>query len=451
MTTDESLKNLVREKYTEVANQSKDQNVASCCGCGPTCSTDEDFIGIMAEDYTKLSGYVSEADLGLGCGLPTQFAQIKEGDTVIDLGSGAGNDAFVARAATGITGKVIGVDFTEAMIAKARTNTEKLGFNNVEFRYGDIEAMPVSDNVADVVVSNCVLNLVPNKANVFKEIYRVLKPNGRFSISDIVLVGQLPDGLQQAAEMYAGCVSGAIQKLDYLELIKQTGFANITLQKDREIVLPDSILAEYISSDEIEDYRKSGLGIYSITVYADKPAEASVGSKSTDASEIEIRIAKLVDFEAVMGLLKSVGLPTEDLNPALPDFLLAFADDKLVGSAGIEANGSYGLLRSVAVDAAFRNYKIARRLVNDLTKQVRLQGVKELYLITTTADDYFEKQGYERVSRENVPAEIAQSQQFSNVCPSSAVVMKKGIEKPKIKLSDLEQVSACCMPNSGCC
>lgn len=443
MNTDQALKDIVREKYTEVALQSKEQNAASCCGCGPTCSTDENFIGIMAEDYTQLGGYVAAADLGLGCGLPTQFAQIKRGDTVIDLGSGAGNDAFVARAEVGLEGKVIGIDFTEAMLTKARANAEKLGYNNVEFRFGDIEQMPINDNVADVVVSNCVLNLVPNKANVFKEIFRVLKPNGHFSISDIVLVGDLPAGLQQAAEMYAGCVSGAIQKADYLGLIEKTGFVNITLQKDREIVLPDSILAEYISSEEIEAYRKSGLGIYSITVYADKPSPA--------AAEIQIRSAKPSDKEAVVELLQSAGLPTTDLNPVLPNFLLAFADGQLVGTAGVEVTGEVGLLRSVAVKESFQNYKIAKRLVNDLTKQMRLQWVKELYLITTTAEGYFAKQGFEKIERDSIPAEIAQSQQFSDLCPSSATIMKKSVEKPKIKLLDLEQASLCCTPNSGCC
>ena len=200
-----------------------------------------------------------------------------------------------------------------------------------------------------------------------------------------------------------------------------------------------------MSTDEIAAFRNSGTGIYSITVYAEKP------SASEAVTELEIRTAKPSDFAALEGLLKSAGLPTEDLNPTLPNFLLAFADDKLVGSAGVEINEKYGLLRSVAVLDEFQNYKIARRLVNDLTKQVRLEGVKELYLITTTADSYFEKQGYERINRESVPAEIAQSQQFSAICPSSAVVMKKTIEKPKIKLSELEAVSACCTPNSGCC
>jgi arsenite methyltransferase len=271
MTTDQDLKDLVREKYSEIALQDKETNQSSCCGSG-CCSTD--VYNIMNDDYSKLEGYNPDADLGLGCGLPTQFAKIKKGDVVIDLGSGAGNDAFVARAETGETGKVIGIDFTPAMIAKARENTEKLGFHNVEFRQGDIENMPVTSNIADVIVSNCVLNLVPNKDNVFKEIFRALKVGGHFSISDIVLEGTLPTNIQQAAEMYAGCISGAIQKQEYLELIKQNGFENITLQKEKAIHIPDDILVNYLSAEEIKQLRNSNTGIYSITVYADKPQAA---------------------------------------------------------------------------------------------------------------------------------------------------------------------------------
>ncbi len=272
MKTENELKQLVKEKYSEIALQSKDDNAASCCGAGG-CSTE--VYNIMTDDYTEIEGYNPEADLGLGCGLPTQFAKIKEGDVVIDLGSGAGNDCFIARKETGPTGKVIGIDFTDAMIQKARTNAEKMSYTNVEFRQGDIEQMPVNDNVADVIISNCVLNLVPNKNNVFKEIYRVLKPAAHFSISDIVLVGELPNTLQDAAEMYAGCVSGAIQKQKYLNLIQQNGFINITIQKEKIIYVPDDILLNYVSKNEIEQFRKSGVGIFSITVYAEKPIEKS--------------------------------------------------------------------------------------------------------------------------------------------------------------------------------
>ena len=270
MKTDIELKDLVREKYGEIALQSKESNQASCCGSG-CCSTD--VYNIMTEDYAEMEGYNPDADLGLGCGLPTQFAKIVLGDTVIDLGSGAGNDCFVARSETGPDGRVIGIDFTPAMIAKARANAAKLEYQNVEFRQGDIEKMPVTSNIADVVVSNCVLNLVPNKDAVFKEIFRVLKPGGHFSISDIVLVGNLPAALKADAEMYAGCVSGAIQKEEYLELIKANGFTALTLQKEKPILLPDDILRNTLSESEIKDFKEGGTGIYSITVYAEKPKD----------------------------------------------------------------------------------------------------------------------------------------------------------------------------------
>ena len=272
MNTSTEIKKTVRDKYAEIANQSKDQNLASCCGATSSCCGD-DVYNIMADDYSKLDGYNPDADLGLGCGLPTEFAKIKAGDTVIDLGSGAGNDAFVARKLTGEKGKVIGIDFTEPMIARARDNAEKLGLNNVEFRQGDIEDMPVTANKADVIVSNCVLNLVPNKHKVFGEIYRVLKPGGHFSISDIVLEGPLPEKWKEVAELYAGCVSGAIQKSEYLSIIEEAGFKNMLLQKDKTINIPDDILANYLSTEEISEYKKGATRIASITVYAEKPAK----------------------------------------------------------------------------------------------------------------------------------------------------------------------------------
>ena len=261
------IKEMVKQKYSEIALQDKETNASSCCGAGG-CSTK--VYNIMSEEYDELNGYNADADLGLGCGLPTNFAKIKKGDTVVDLGSGAGNDCFVARAETGETGKVIGIDFTEAMIEKARTNAEKLGFNNVEFRQGDIEKIPMTANVADVVVSNCVMNLVPDKPKAFSEVYRILKPSGHFSISDIVLVGELPEKIKSAAEMYAGCVASAIQKEDYLKIIENSGFKNISLQKEKAIIVPDDILKSYLNEQEIDEYKNSNSKIFSITVYAEK-------------------------------------------------------------------------------------------------------------------------------------------------------------------------------------
>ncbi len=271
MNTHAEIKETVREKYTEIANQPKGQNLTSCCGATSCCG--DEVYNIMADDYSKLEGYNPEADLGLGCGLPTEFAKIKAGDTVIDLGSGAGNDAFVARKLTGENGRVLGIDFTEPMIARARENAEKLNFNNVEFRLADIEDMPVTSEKADVIVSNCVLNLVPNKHKVFSEIYRVLKPGGHFSISDIVLEGELPAKWKEVAELYSGCVSGAIQKKDYLSIIEEAGFKNITLQKEKPIIIPDDILKTYFTGKEIADFKNSDTRLTSITLYAEKAAK----------------------------------------------------------------------------------------------------------------------------------------------------------------------------------
>jgi arsenite methyltransferase len=271
MKTQEQIKEMVRQKYREIALQEKEENQTSCCGSG--CCTTEVY-NIMTDDYTNLEGYDPDSDLGLGCGLPTQFAKIMKGDVVIDLGSGAGNDCFIARSETGETGKVIGIDFTDAMIDKARANAEKLGYHNVEFRKADIEKMPVTANIADVIVSNCVLNLVPNKDGVFREIMRVLKPGGHFSISDIVLAGVLPVKIREAAEMYAGCVAGAIQKQAYLELIEINGFRNTMIQKEKSITIPDDILRSYLSETEIQEFKDSKTGIYSITVYAEKSKDS---------------------------------------------------------------------------------------------------------------------------------------------------------------------------------
>jgi len=265
METANELKQVVKEKYGEIAKASK---VSGCCGpvsscCGDSQTADFTMIG---DEYKNIDGYVAEADLGLGCGLPTEHAGIKRGDTVVDLGSGAGNDVFVARSIVGDEGKVIGLDMTEEMIEKANINNSKLGYKNVECKLGDIEQMPLKDNLADVVVSNCVLNLVPDKQKAFSEIYRILKPGAHFCVSDIVIQGEMTGELKKSAEMYAGCVSGALQQDEYLDIIKETGFKNIEIKKSKRIVLPDDILSQYLSAEGLKEYKENLKGIFSITV-----------------------------------------------------------------------------------------------------------------------------------------------------------------------------------------
>jgi len=261
---EKDLKKLVYDKYSQIA---KDGTKSTCCcsGAGKT-----DIYNIQTGDYSDLKGYEEDADLGPGCGVPTKFAGLKPGDTVVDLGSGAGNDCFVARAEVGENGKVIGVDFSEPMIAKARENAAKLGYANVEFRQGDIEEMPIGGNSADVVISNCVLNLLPSKDKIFHEIFRVLKPGGHFCISDVVTIGNMPDGLRQAVEMYVGCIAGAIPKSEYMDKILEAGIVGLDVVKETAIELPDEILSEHLNADEIAQFKNGGSTVFSVTVVGSK-------------------------------------------------------------------------------------------------------------------------------------------------------------------------------------
>jgi ubiquinone/menaquinone biosynthesis C-methylase UbiE len=270
----EDLKQIVKEKYGKIAEQP--DKIVSCCGSKSCCGSGSDFTAFN-DSYENRDGYNPDADLSLGCGIPTDYAGIKPGDHILDLGSGAGNDCFVARALVGETGKVTGLDLTEKMVLKARENCTKLNYSNVEFVVGDIESMPFSDKIFDVVISNCVLNLVPDKSLAFKEIFRVLKPGAHFCVSDVVVKGNLPDLLRKDAEMYAGCVSGASEMSEYLNIIESSGFRNVKVHKQKEIALPESILSEYYDDFEINSYHRSEKGIYSITVTAEKPAGCSCG------------------------------------------------------------------------------------------------------------------------------------------------------------------------------
>ncbi len=269
-----NVKDIVKEKYGKIAEQSNNEK-SSCCSSS-CCGPEVDYT-VFSENYKEMEGYDPDADLNLGCGIPTNFAQIKKGDHVLDLGSGAGNDCFIARAIVGEIGKVTGLDMTEQMIRKARENSAKLNFKNVEFVLGDIEKMPFDDKMFDVVISNCVLNLVPDKSKAFKEIFRVLKPDGHFCVSDVVIKGTLSEKMQKDAEMYAGCVSGASEMNEYLKIVEDSGFVNVKVHKQKEIKLPETLLSEYNDPNELNAYRTGDKGIFSITVSADRPSGCSCG------------------------------------------------------------------------------------------------------------------------------------------------------------------------------
>jgi len=270
VTSEENIKEVVKERYARIAEKSDELKGSSCCGSGP-CECGE--YTVFSDDYSQLEGYAADADLGLGCGLPTEYARIKAGDVVVDLGSGAGNDVFVARSLAGDSGRVIGVDMTETMVEKARQNNAKLGYRNVEFVLGEIEDLPIPDASTDVVISNCVLNLVPDKPRAFRQIYRVLKPGAHFTVSDVVLTAELPSPLRSAAEMYAGCVAGAIMLDEYLVIIQAAGFVNIVVLTQKPVSVPDEMLERYLSHDETSAFKRSGSPLKSVTVSATKPAQ----------------------------------------------------------------------------------------------------------------------------------------------------------------------------------
>lgn len=417
MSSEQEIKEMVKEKYGAIAAQTKEQNQSSCCGSGCGCGRSNVEFTVMSEDYSKLPGYVPDADLALGCGLPTEYAKIKSGDTVVDLGSGAGNDCFIARSVVGETGTVIGLDMTEAMIAKARTNAEKLGFKNVEFRLGDIDNMPIEEATADVVVSNCVMNLVPDKQKAFSETFRILKSGGHFSISDIVLQGELPEQLRTEAALYAGCIAGALQKEEYLEIIRQAGFTNITIQKERTIDIPDEIIKNVLTTEQLALYQKQPVGIFSMTVYAEKPLP------------LTFRKATTIDADAIRSLLEDQKLPTETVGTAQTDFYLALHNQTLAGVAGLEYYGDDALLRSVAVPASLQGKRIGSQLVDWMIDLAKQKHIQRLVLLTETASKFFEKKGFVRIDRSLITNEaMKQSSQFHGGCCASAMCMMLEIQ-----------------------
>lgn len=272
------IKKIVREKYGKIAGQKK-----SCCQPSTSCCCGDSDADVISKDIgysdEELAAVPEGANLGLGCGNPIALATLQAGEVVIDLGSGAGFDCFLAAQKVGDSGKVIGVDMTAEMLEKARENARKGNYRNVEFRLGEIEHLPVADNFADILVSNCVINLSPDKAQVFREAFRVLKPGGRMMISDIVLLTDLPEPIQQSADAYAGCLAGALLRDDYLNKIEAAGFRNIEVVDDTifpiDLLIHDTDVAALKSlamtgSVDIHELEQS---IRSIKVAALKPAK----------------------------------------------------------------------------------------------------------------------------------------------------------------------------------
>jgi len=274
----EEIKKVVRERYARIVKQE-----SSCCGTIESSCVNNNSTQVISKQIgyseDELKAVPEDSNLGLGCGNPVALASLREGETVLDLGSGAGFDCFLAANKVRKTGRVIGIDMTPEMIEKARENAKKGNYENVEFRLGEIENLPVADNSVDVVISNCVIVLSPDKRRVFSEAFRVLKPGGRLLISDIVLLRQLPDFLKNSIESYIGCVSGAITKNEYIKEIKTAGFHDVKIINETSFAIEHITSSQTVSSiiDKFkippEKVKEIASSILSIKAYGTKPLE----------------------------------------------------------------------------------------------------------------------------------------------------------------------------------
>ena len=413
----DEIRQAVRQQYGQIAE-------SNSCGCGPSCCgetpTQADALSQALGYSVDETGAVPEgANLGLGCGNPQAIAALKAGETVLDLGSGGGFDCFLAARQVGDYGRVIGVDMTPSMVSRARSNAEKGGYRNVEFRLGEIENLPVADGIIDVIISNCVINLSPNKPRVFAEAFRVLKSGGRLAISDVVAFAELPDEIRQDMALLTGCMAGASLIAEVEEMLINAGFQQIRIAPKDE---SKSFIGDWAPGTAVTDY------VVAATIEAVKPATGSpVGREArTKRTPIEMRPAQPGDFPAIIPLLTACHLPTDDLSVAgIDHFVVAVSGNELVGVCGLEVFESAGLPRSLAVDPAWRGHGIGERLIAAIERRARGAGVEVLYLLTTTAQTYLLRLGYADVQRDVVPGAIAAHPQFRGLCPASAKCMSK--------------------------
>lgn len=410
----DEIREAVRQQYTHIAENAR-------CGCAPACCGE---ATVNAAETSRAVGYsVDEttivpegANMGLGCGNPQAIAQLKPGETVLDLGSGGGFDCFLAARQVGETGHVIGVDMTPAMLSKARANADRGGYRNVEFRLGEIEHLPLADGIVDVIISNCVINLSPNKAQVFDDAFRVLKPGGRLAISDVVAFAELPEDIRNDLSLLTGCMAGASLITDVEAMLRSAGFEQIRIHPKDE---SKSFMRGWAPGKAITDY------VVSATIEAIKPGG---GCCCQDIESPTLRPALAGDLCGIKSLLSRCQLPPDDLSEASAgNFTVAAAGSDILGVCGIEVFGSDALLRSLAVDPALRGQKLGERLVADNEASAMAAGVKRLFLLTTTASDYLRRLGYADIARESAPEAVRAHPQFRGLCPASARCLVKNL------------------------
>jgi arsenite methyltransferase len=420
---------LVRAKYGEAARRvAATGESASCCGPVNSCCGGAAFDGttdpitsnlyVQGETDTLPDGAVLAS---LGCGNPTALAELRAGETVLDLGSGGGIDVLLSARRVGPTGKAYGLDMTDEMLALAREHQRQAGVENVEFLKGQIEAIPLPDASVDVIISNCVINLSADKRRVLAEAFRVLKPGGRFAVSDVVVRGTVPTAVRQSMELWVGCIAGALGEDEFLALLAATGFEDASIEPTRVYDFADArtfLAGAGLDADAVAQ-EVSGR-IMSAFVRARKPAPAPT-----------LRAATAADREPVERLLVDAGLPTDGVAASLSTFVVAETvtgqGSDLVGVAGLELCADHALLRSVVVRPDWRGHGLGRALVDRVIAEAEARGVGALYLLTTTAAHYFPTFGFTETTRETVPDDIRATEEFASACPASAVVMVRHV------------------------
>jgi arsenite methyltransferase len=434
------IKDAVRKRYAgAIAQPAK-----SCCGpavsqptqiggscCSPAAS--DSMKGTMA----KVAGY-GDAELAVlpadalqnsfGCGNPLAFARVEAGQTVLDIGSGAGIDCLIAAPKVGPSGKVIGLDMTPEMIERARCNAKEAGAHQVTFRLGEAEQMPVEDASVDWLISNCVINLSPDKPAVFREIARVLRPGGRISISDIV-ADDLPKAVRGSRDAWTGCLAGAISEAAYLKGLEEAGLREVRVTS-RIVYEAGQLQGLFASSccgiDSAAGHDASSLAqvaagkIWSARFEGVKPQPAPA------IAEIVIGPATPEDLTRIQSLLGQAGLPA-DIADQPEDFLVARHQGSIVGCVGMEVAGRDALFRSLAVEPAYRGAGLGRRLYEALATTAIARGVERAYLLTTSIAPLAERWGFHRIDRGDVPDAIRGANQFRSTCCASAVAMSQDL------------------------
>jgi len=434
--SEQEIKESVRKRYAGAIGQSPSsccgpapsqpvQIGGSCCGPAPSDPMKGKFAAVAGYGDEELKRLPADAvQNSFGCGNPLAFAGVRAGQTVLDIGSGAGIDCLIAAERVEPTGKVIGLDMTPEMIERARRNAREAGAKNVEFRLGEAEKMPVEDGTVDWLISNCVINLSPDKPAVFREVGRVLKPGGRISISDIV-AEELPEAIRRSRDAWTGCLAGAISEADYVKGLKEAGLRDVRVTS--RIVYEASQLKGLFASSCCGVSAEAGLDasalaeaaagkIWSARFEGVKPYPVSV------LADVIIEPAARGDLAGVQSMLADSGLPT-DVEGHLESFLVARHDGRLVGCVGMEVRGLDALFRSLAVEPAYRGAGLGRRLYDALAARAFGQGVERAYLLTTTIAPLAEAWGFRRLDRGEVPAAIRQTRQFDGACCASAVAM----------------------------